>query len=120
MPRRARVQPSRTASIFVVIVGLGMLVFGCVFLSSSSGSGIGGLFGIIWVLVICGIIVSHLINATTGQDPMHTVIEYDSDNKQASAETTADKLRELQHLRNEGLITEEEFAEKRRKILQQL
>jgi hypothetical protein len=120
------VRPSPTASIFGIVGLAAMVIFA---LSSFSDMGGGG-FMLIFVLVAAGGIIYYIANLgsfsksdkekipVTAED----VIEVDSaddDEGQAPAIDFEAKLRKLESLKKDGLISEDEYRQKREGILKE-
>ena len=117
-----RSRPSRGMSIFTILVGIGMLVFALSMVGESgSGRGPGGAFFALWVLVLLGIIGYHFYNAATGKGYTESIDFDDStpfhDLDADSSEPVAARLRELDSLKEEGLISDEEYEKERQRIL---
>ena len=124
-----RSRPSRGISIFTVVVGIGMLIFGISMAGKSGfgGGGPGGGFMALWVLVLIGIIGYHIYNAASGKGYTES-IDYDdpipfqdsrADLSDAAGQddSVASRLRELDSLKGDGLISDEEYATERQRIL---
>ncbi|HCR38490.1 MAG TPA: hypothetical protein DIV80_03295 [Synergistaceae bacterium] len=130
--RTATVRPSRTGSVIGIIAAVLFLVFGVTFFSVvlSENTSEGGLrvliamFGLIWVTMCIVGIIYHTRNfrswSGSPNDPAATslgVFEYElAPDKENSADFEA-KLRKLDGLKKDSLITEEEYKEKRREIM---
>ncbi|MDT8284232.1 MAG: hypothetical protein RQ767_01785 [Thermovirgaceae bacterium] len=131
--RTAAIRPSPFASAAGAIVFALFLIFGIVFFSvvlseNSSEAGLQvliAMFGLIWVTV-CGLgIVFNIRNYRSwSQDPPNSsiattigVIEYDVNPDKDNLSCFDTKLRKLENLRKDDLITEEEYKEKRREIM---
>jgi len=110
-----------------IIIVAAFMVFGIFFLSLLSGepgSEIGQTFMGFWffiLLIIGGIFVYNLVNYD--KNPGNSIaeeIELPEDfGKKEGGVLFDDKLRKLENLRKEGLISEEEFANKRLEIMEQ-
>ena len=98
-----------------IVVGAGFLVFGIAFLVVLLGEGsqIGVAFMALWIAVVTVIIAFNVYHLVTRK----AVVEIDAD---TDAESDFDaKLRKLERLKNDRLISEEEFRRKRAEILEQ-
>ena len=115
MFRRAGIKPSKAASGLTAVVGAGMTIFGIIALIA-----IGHPFLILWTLVAAGITAYHLINVFSDQAPPLEEVHFERDNERRPDEPTADRLRRLEQLRAENLITEDEHDRKRAEILRGL
>ncbi|WP_284645031.1 SHOCT domain-containing protein [Paenibacillus silviterrae] len=112
---RGRVKPSKGASLLGMIVGAGFVIFGVTSVIPSAP----GFFGILWVLVALGITITNGVNFFTGRgvsqwevdvEPMPRVDSTQGPDFEA-------RLRKLERLRQDRLITEEEYLKKRSEIL---
>ena len=105
MRRNIHYKPSKAASIFGGIVGCAMGIFG-LFAIPDMGALIG--FKAIWCLMAFGMGIYYFLMAAG-------VVKYNGGKSDAEA-----RLEELQTLYDRRLITEEEYQQKRRKILDEL
>jgi purine-cytosine permease-like protein len=108
--KKLTVRPSRTASAFASVVAIAMVVFGASTLDKF------GAFGVVWMLVATGIGLFHLANAV-GLRGATEVIEVSDE---GSPVEPKERLRQLEDLRERGLISASEYAEKRKAILDDL
>jgi hypothetical protein len=107
--KTVRIKPSKTISMLAVISGIGMVFVGIFGLFPHNQ-----LFGIIWVLASLAVIVFHAINAFTE----HGVATEEIDVENKKVELSFDeKLRRLESLRREKLISEREYQHQRKKLL---
>jgi hypothetical protein len=113
---RVRVKPSKATSamgmvVGAVFVGIGVFVVIPIF----------GPFGIFWTLVAAAIAVFHGVNVFSDRGIATTEIDVDglpTTAHQSKQELSFDeRLRKLDELRREGLITESEYSEKRREVM---
>lgn len=121
MPKGIRVKPSKPASLFGMIVGI-VFVFIGLFVAIPSA----GMFGVFWTLIAVGITgfqaynffcdkgvasweidIDTSTNAETNNQPISVVGDFET------------RLRKLNSLKEDGLITEEEFHKKREEILRE-
>lgn len=122
MKNKAYIKPTKPALIVGLIAVVAMLAFGIFFMRAlaEDNSDIGMGFMSVWilfVLLIGGIFVYNLVNKneknsiaeeiTFTQDQPHTETQHDFDSK----------LRKLELLRKDQLITEPEYRKKREEIL---
>ena len=140
MRRRAGVKPSKTASAFAVFVGIGMACFGLFALSQlsskpkptgfsdlpgspgpsgSPGDSFGTIFIIFWLICLVGIIIYHLRNALSDDAPPVEIVDYDMPTA-SSPPSAANQLRELEQLKRENLISQAEYEQKRKEIMNRL
>lgn len=123
MRRRVRVRPSRPASILSLLVGIVFCLLGIlVFIPSS------GLFGVLWTLVAAGITVVNALPLFSSKEGYTREIVIDESDDPYTAGLPASqpasdaeqRLRALQDLYTKGLITRDEYDEKRARILEEL
>lgn len=122
MARRIRVKPGKAQSKIGLIVGIAFVILGVVVVIPIFGP-----FGILWTAVAGFIAFSHYKNAYSEEGmPTHEIIIDDNDNSYYSGTSTdasydgediEAKLKKLESLYNQGLITGEEYDEKRKQIL---
>ncbi len=116
MSRRIRVKPSKGQSLAGFIGGL---IF-C-FIGLFVAIPIFGIFGVLWTLIAVVITASHGYNAFSDKGiSSHEIFIDDTSETQVTNMTPAYRLNELQNLLDKGLITNDEFHEKRKKILNDL
>lgn len=128
MAQKAYVRATKPALIVGIIAILAFLLFGIIFFFflMKEGAVVGMIFMVFWVFVVMlmgGIFIYNLLNynknvdsnvaeeivipdVTRVQETMKTVDDFD------------DKLRKLESLRREGIISEEEFKKKRAEIVE--
>lgn len=126
MKNSAFVKPTKGSLIAGIIVSVLMFLFGLFFLSllTEEASQVGIVFMIFWLivmLVIGGSFTYNLINYEKNSASMaaEEIVLPDSflpENKTADFD---ERLRKTEKLKNEGLISEEEYAAKRREIMQE-
>lgn len=111
---RQRIKPSKTVSKFGFFVGLLFCLFG-VFMILSSGLLTGTFivvpFFLLWTGIAGFITYTHYKNGFTDEG----IAMYDIE----TPEDFEEKIRKLQRLREDGLITEEEFFSKREAIMRE-
>lgn len=124
MARRIKVKPGKTQSKFTFFVCLAFVAIG-LFVAIP----IFGPFGILWTAVAGYIAYSHYKNGFTDEGvPTHEIeIEDDghsygygneySSPSYSSGDDIEVKLKKLESLYNQGLITSEEYEQKRQEIL---
>jgi hypothetical protein len=123
----ASVRPSPLASWAGIAGGVVGMGFGLVFLASVPSEpgpdGFRNFFFLIWFLVCGGMIVYYARNLASfrkeeaARVPLTAseVVELEQD--EACAVDFAERLRKLEGLRKDGLVSEEEFQAKRREIM---
>ena len=121
--KRIKVKPGKTQSKLGFGVGIIFVLIGCVIVIPTFGP-----FGILWTAVAGFIAYSHYKNAFTkeGMATHEIVIDETEDGSAlySEADTTADdtmdieeKLKKLESLYNQGLITHAEYEQKRKEII---
>ena len=135
MSKKIKVRPGKTQSKAGFIVGIVFCLIG-VFVAIP----IAGLFGVLWTGVAVWITYSHYRNGFTDKPISNRVIEIEDDGNSAtvrtgvfdnfrtsydvSMETDSEdiegRLRKLQSLYQQGLITAEEYEKKKQEILDRL
>lgn len=121
MPRGIRVKPSKPASLFGMIVGI-VFVFIGLFVAIPSA----GMFGVFWTLIAVGITGFQAYNFFGDKGVASWEIDIDTganaemNNRSVSVSGDFEtRLRKLNRLKEDGLITEEEFQKKREEILRE-
>ena len=135
MSKKIKVRPGKTQSKAGFIVGIAFCLIG-VFVAIPMA----GLFGVLWTGVAVWITYSHYRNGFTDKPVSNRVIEIEDDGNSAtvrtgvfddfrtsydvSMETDSEdiegRLRKLQSLYQQGLITAEEYEKKKQEILDRL
>lgn len=135
MSKKIKVRPGKTQSKAGFIVGIAFCLIG-VFVAIPMA----GLFGVLWTGVAVWITYSHYRNGFTDKPISNRVIEIEDDGNSAtvrtgvfddfrtsydvSMETDGEdiegRLRKLQSLYQQGLITAEEYEKKKQEILDRL
>ena len=135
MSKKIKVRPGKTQSKAGFIVGIAFCLIG-VFVAIPMA----GLFGVLWTGVAVWITYSHYRNGFTDKPISNRVIEIEDDGNSATVRTgvfddfrtsydvsmEADgediegRLRKLQSLYQQGLITAEEYGKKKQEILDRL
>ncbi len=127
MRQRAYIKPTKSSLVVGIIVVVAFMVFGIFFfslLSGESGSEIGQTFLGFWffiLLVIGGIFVYNLIHydKNPGASIAEEIVIPETFGTREVGVSFDDKLRKLENLRKERLISEEEFVVKRKEIMEQ-
>ncbi len=122
----ASVRPSPLASKITIVMLVIFLFFGLFLMSDGPGTGETSfaLFRMIWVIACIGGIIYSIRNLSTyskeqkGKLPATTTdvieVEFEGETGGGDFET---RLRKLEALKKDGLITEEEYKQKRREIM---
>ena len=122
MSRRVRVKPGKGQSSVGFIAGLVFCFIGLFIVIP-----IFGIFGIFWTVIAVIITVSHGFNAFSDKGIVsHEIIIDDDDRNHEhdnnhdyvdNRKTPEERLSEIQSLYEKGIITENEYQQKRRQIL---
>ncbi len=113
--RRVRVLPSKPVSALGMIVGL---VFVCIGIFVAIP--IFGPFGILWTLVAAAIAIFNALNVFSNRGIATTEIDIEGDDflgRQSEQLPFDERLRKLEQLRKEELITELEYRQKREELM---
>lgn len=121
MPKRIRVKPSKPVSLFGMIAGAVFVFIGLFVVIPGFGA-----FGVFWTLIAVCITAYQAYNFFGEKGVSSWEIDIDNGlNDEFSIHRTSAKddfetrLRKLNRLREDGLITEEEFQRKREEILRE-
>ena len=125
MSKRVRVKPGKGQSSVGFIAGLVFCFIGLFIVIP-----IFGIFGIFWTVIAVVITVSHGFNAFSDKGIVsHEIIiddddrnhEYDNNHDYVdNRKTPEERLSEIQSLYEKGIITENEYQQKRRQILEDI
>ncbi|MGE6260107.1 hypothetical protein ACQKCU_19875 [Heyndrickxia sporothermodurans] len=107
MFQRYRVKPSKSSSVLGMIVGIIFIFIGITQVSQF------GAFGIIWTLIAIAITGYHTINVFSTKG----VATYQVDIQENNPENNESMLRQLYRLKEENIISEEEYQKKKEEIL---
>lgn len=122
MNKKITVRPPRASAIVMIVMGILFLAFGVVLVDAAEGEArpFALMFGILWVVVCIGIVVYGLCILSRGKAPAIAVLDVESategENRAEGTDFDA-KLRKLERLRKERLISEEEYRRKRTEIM---
>ena len=120
MLQKTSVKPTRPAVMLGLIAAIAFLIFGLVFLSVliKLGSGLGIAFMIFWIFLVL-IMIRFSIHLLTSRN---AVLELDTESQIPEGGSGPDfeaKLRKLELLKKDGLVTDDEYRDKRAEILKQ-
>jgi hypothetical protein len=107
-------RPSRPVSALGAVVAIGLV--GCVALFFVSPGLAVGAFVVLWVLAALGIAAFHIWNATSPTGVPYTTVGFEGGETPTRSDQ-ASRLRELERLRADGLVTDVEYNRKRADIL---
>ena len=126
--KRVRVKPGKAQSTVSFVVGLAFVLVGLVMVVPTFGP-----FGLLWTGVAVAITVINGLNAfgkkgvptmeiysEEEDDEVPSPAREDHDHIPSTALTTQERLEQLQTLKEAGLLTNEEYRNKREEILREL
>ena len=124
--KRVTYRPSKTGSAFGGIVGIIFVLIGLFVIipTSSMAGGFALIFGILWTAIAAGITIMNFYQAFGKKyvgPEIH--IEEEETRRAASPAGGSDvkhRLEQLEELKSAGLLTEEEYRQKRAEILGEL
>lgn len=109
MAARYRVKPGRGMSVLGMIIGIIFIFIGITQVSKF------GPFGIVWTLIAIGITGYYAYNAFSPTGA--SIYEADVEGSHAGSEDYESKIRQLHRLREDNIISEEEFQKKKTELL---
>lgn len=124
----SKTKESKYNSTVGLIVSIGMLLFAFMAFDFSEMPAFGKLFIVIWVFVVCAQIYQSYRNSIFSNQSLHHEVtdhnlKVSGFNKQNTSNTTtpdkshAMRLRQIEQLYREGLLTTEEYESKRQDVL---
>ena len=125
--KRVRVKPGKAQSTVSFVVGLAFVLVGLVMVVPTFGP-----FGLLWTGMAVAITVINGLNAfgkkgvptmeiySEEEDEVPSPAREDHDHIPSTALTTQERLEQLQTLKEAGLLTDEEYRNKREEILREL
>lgn len=111
MAGKARVKPTKEASLLGLIVSFFFLIIGFAVLP------VFGLFGVIWLIFVILILVYYAFNAFSEEGLALEEIRFEQTGRRDEIDDLEEKLRKLARLREEGLLNEEEYQRKREEVI---
>ena len=115
--KRVTYRPSKTASAFGGVVGIIFIVIGLLVAVPTFG-----LFGILWTAIAVGITILNFYQAF-GKKYVGPEISIEEEGERPAPAGGSDvkrRLEQLEELKRAGLLTEEEYRQKRAEILGEL
>ena len=112
--KKIEVKPGKTQSKVGFFVGICFVIIGLVIAIPTFG-----LFGIIWTGIACFGCYENYKNGFTDEGVPSYEIAIE-DNEDIAVNDIETRLKKLEHLYNEGLITPEEYTQKRKEILEEI
>ena len=120
MKSKISVRPTKPVTVMALVVAVAMALFGIFFLGLliKEGAGVGIVFMIFWFIVLGVIIVYYIYNLNSRKGVAEIETETDAPPSVGdSAPGFDEKLRKLEALKKDGLITDEEYQAKRAEIM---
>jgi len=121
MPKKIRVKPSKQSSVLGIIGGV---IF--VFIGLFKVIPVFGVFGVFWTLIAVAIAGYHFYNYFSEKGAASWEVDIDDNaGTEAGSRTSSEsydfetRLRKLHRLKEDGLISEEEYRRKREEILRE-
>lgn len=129
MKKNIRIKPSKSSSVMGFVVGI-IFVFIGLFVAIPTA----GLFGVLWTGIAVFITITNAMNAFGDKGVATEVIEIESEDDMSRFDSRLNdidrykdekdvefykKLTMLNELKEEGILTEEEFEKKKQEILNQ-
>lgn len=109
---RYRVKPSKSASALGMVVGAVFVGIGLFVAIPTAGA-----FGVFWTLVAVAITGYHAVNVFSDKGVAVSEVVADHDPPAAEPLPPDERLRRLEKLRADGLLTDDEYARKRAELL---
>ena len=123
MKKHIRYRPSKASAGMSVAVGIIFIIIGfTLVLPATFGSGFlpVGLFGLAWTGIAVAITVVNGLYLFGKRDNTSFFGSYVSTDEETEEESEQERLKKLQSLYDQRLITAEEYEEKRKEILKEL
>lgn len=115
MSKNIRVKPGKTQSAMGFAVGIVFCLIGLFVVIPQFGA-----FGIFWTAIAVVITVTNGINAFGKKGITSSEIIIDDDNDYTDSSSQEIRLTKLKNMYDKGLITAEEYAEKKKEILSEI
>ena len=115
MRKDIRVRPGKAQSMISFCVGIAFVLIGVCFAIPMFGS-----FGILWTIIALVITVVNGINAFSKKGIATAHFEVQQDQEFDYSSSSEQRLQEAKDLYEKGLMSKEEYEEKRKEILKQL
>jgi hypothetical protein len=118
--QKVNVRPGKTGSLVLVIMGILFFIFGTVLTGIGIGEG-GELAILLWIFRLiwwaaCTFMVVYGLRVLLGKKPP-ILLSAEYENSTQAEDDIVVRMRKLEALRSEGLITEKEYGEKRSAIM---
>ncbi|MEN6561115.1 MAG: SHOCT domain-containing protein [Acidobacteriota bacterium] len=122
MKSKVSIRPTKPVTVMALVVAVAMALLGIFFLGLliKEGAGVGIVFMIFWFIVLGVIITYYIYNLKSRKGIAEIETETDSESAPRAGESAPDfdgKLRKLEALKRDGLLTDEEYQAKRAEIM---
>jgi len=119
---RLRVRPSKSSSVISVIAGAVFVCIGIFVAIPETSNGGAAWFGVVWTGCAALVVVRGVLNLSTERGVADEVIDLDKGTADSIRTSTAveDRLRKLNDLRANGLISDSELKIRREEILREV
>jgi hypothetical protein len=111
---RVHVKPSKPASVMGIVVGIAFIILGITQVIPMAG-----IFGVVWTLIAVAITGFNAYNLISAKGSGYYQIDLDDSREPSARNDFAERLRKVEQLYKDGLITEEEYRQKREDILRE-
>ncbi|WP_202708856.1 hypothetical protein [Sporosalibacterium faouarense] len=112
------IKPSKGVSRFTFLIGVGFSIFGVIFIISSLFTQMTMIllpFGVIWTSIAIFNTYRSYKNGFTEEGI--SIYEIDSNDEEEGSLDFEEKLRKIEKLKKEGLISDSEYSKKRKEVL---
>ena len=122
MKQKLSVRPTKPVTVMALVVAVAMALVGIFFLGLliKEGAGVGIVFMIFWFIVLGVIITYYIYNLKSRRGVVEIDAETENEAAPPAGESAPDfdgKLRKLEALKKDGLLTDEEYQAKRAEIM---
>jgi hypothetical protein len=119
-----RPRPTKLSGVVMIVIGAIFLLFGMVPLNAAEGEArpFALIFGVIWVLICLSFIIYGIYVLTSAKPSAGIVYDIEDNNMNIGPSASGDfevRLRKLEKLKDDRLITEEEYKSKRAEIMKE-
>lgn len=113
MSKRRSIKPKKDVSVIGMIVGLGMVFIGITKAIPDTGE-----FGVVWTFVAAGITLANAVDIFSKNGVTSFLIDVEEDDSNNEKEEEIDeKLIKIKALKDEEIISAEEYEAKKKEIL---
>ncbi|WP_227397321.1 SHOCT domain-containing protein [Jeotgalibacillus aurantiacus] len=109
---RYRVKPSKGVSLLAMVMGIAFVVIGVTVIMPTAGA-----FGAIWTAGAAGITIFHAVNVFSVKGASTYEADVELGQTEQPGGNYEDKIRQLHRLKEDDLITEEDYQAKKNELL---